>query len=612
MVDRETTPRAALPIALAGAAACAVPLAVYLLTLARDVTFVDSGELATAAITLGIAHPPGYPLFTLLGHILSWLPVGLPVARVAVLSALATAAASWFVWRTARALVDPEGRSGVVAWAALAGALLFAFARTVWSQAVIVEVYALQAALTAACLAAMLAAVGATGWPRSGLRGAGLLFGLCLANHLTGALLLPSLLVAVACVIRDRRRAGQAVAGPVLRALAWTPLPLLLYALLPLRSRMDPLVNWDYPDTLPRLLIHVSARQYQGNLGREGLRLGELQRFALNQLPTEATLVLPLLAIVGLVLLLRRRPRAVAVTAPLLVAQILYNMAYPIHDIAVYYIPVVLVLGLWAGVGAAGLARWAASRAAWPRQVAGVTAAAVLAALGVLPIARNFAASDMHHFHLARYYVHDALAYADPGAVIVSGQWDRFTAPALYLRTVENLRPDVVILDVGRLGSPMLARDLAHTFPELATACAPELAAMREIAFKAERGEAYDVARSRQLYQALQYALVHESQKQRPTYALGGVFRHPMFAGLRQHPEGLLVRMTSDADYRPFAVPAFEGPGVAPAGLRTHLERDTYAEYLRLLDGRIKYLQAHGQTEQVPALQALVANLGGS
>ena len=49
-----------------------LPLVIYLLTLAREITFTDSGELAAATTTLGIAHPPGYPLFTLVGLAL-WL-----------------------------------------------------------------------------------------------------------------------------------------------------------------------------------------------------------------------------------------------------------------------------------------------------------------------------------------------------------------------------------------------------------------------------------------------------------------------------------------------------------------------------------------------------------
>ena len=53
----------------------ALTLAAYLSTLAPDVTFTDSGELAAVAATLGVAHPTGYPLFTLLGHLWTLLPL---------------------------------------------------------------------------------------------------------------------------------------------------------------------------------------------------------------------------------------------------------------------------------------------------------------------------------------------------------------------------------------------------------------------------------------------------------------------------------------------------------------------------------------------------------
>ena len=59
--------------------AAAIALAVfivYLTTLCPTTNFIDSGELATVAYTLGIAHPTGYPLFTLMGWIFAHLPLG--------------------------------------------------------------------------------------------------------------------------------------------------------------------------------------------------------------------------------------------------------------------------------------------------------------------------------------------------------------------------------------------------------------------------------------------------------------------------------------------------------------------------------------------------------
>ena len=46
-----------------------IAFVVYMLTVSRSVTAFDCGELAAVQATLGIAHPPGYPLFTLLGYL---------------------------------------------------------------------------------------------------------------------------------------------------------------------------------------------------------------------------------------------------------------------------------------------------------------------------------------------------------------------------------------------------------------------------------------------------------------------------------------------------------------------------------------------------------------
>ena len=54
-----------------------IAFAVYLLTISHSITEFDSGELAAVQATLGIAHPPGYPLFTILGYIFSKIPLGI-------------------------------------------------------------------------------------------------------------------------------------------------------------------------------------------------------------------------------------------------------------------------------------------------------------------------------------------------------------------------------------------------------------------------------------------------------------------------------------------------------------------------------------------------------
>src|SRR5262249_8231236 len=63
-------------------------LGLYLATLAPTVTFVDSGELILAANNLGIAHPPGFPLYVILAHLATLVPIGSIAQRVNFASAL--------------------------------------------------------------------------------------------------------------------------------------------------------------------------------------------------------------------------------------------------------------------------------------------------------------------------------------------------------------------------------------------------------------------------------------------------------------------------------------------------------------------------------------------
>ena len=81
-----------------GTAALLTGLAAFLVywsTAAPGVGFIDSGELSTVACTLGIAHPTGYPLYTLLGWVFSRLPVAhAEIARLNLMAALLCAAAA--------------------------------------------------------------------------------------------------------------------------------------------------------------------------------------------------------------------------------------------------------------------------------------------------------------------------------------------------------------------------------------------------------------------------------------------------------------------------------------------------------------------------------------
>ena len=89
-----------------------VTFAVYALSLGPSVGLEDAGELATAADVLGVPHPPGYPLWTMLSWVfcrlfgwVTWQGWPNPAWAVALCSAVAGALAAGFLAAVLRAVV---------------------------------------------------------------------------------------------------------------------------------------------------------------------------------------------------------------------------------------------------------------------------------------------------------------------------------------------------------------------------------------------------------------------------------------------------------------------------------------------------------------------------
>ncbi len=191
-----------------------IALSVYLYTLAPSVTLEDSGELIVAASLFGVPHPPGYPLWTMSGWLLTQLlPVGSYAWRINLLSALYGAAACGLLallaggsarWLLAAVFpqLAEEWRQRLPFFAAIAAGLALAFSESMWSQSVIAEVYTLNAFFLVGVLYALfrwVVAPESIAW----LLGAVLIYCLGMTNHHTLMLMLPAFLFLVA-VIRPR------------------------------------------------------------------------------------------------------------------------------------------------------------------------------------------------------------------------------------------------------------------------------------------------------------------------------------------------------------------------------------------------------------------------
>jgi len=142
---------------LAAALAFGVPMLAYLLTVTPTVPFWDSGEFIATSYILGLPHPPGNPVYTMLGRMMSFLPFETVAWRVNFMSSLASALCCLFTFLvTTRALERCFGGrpTSAAQWLAcrtggLVAAFFVAFSTSFWDSAIEAEVYSLSSFIIA-------------------------------------------------------------------------------------------------------------------------------------------------------------------------------------------------------------------------------------------------------------------------------------------------------------------------------------------------------------------------------------------------------------------------------------------------------------------------------
>ncbi len=448
---------------LAALASAAGAFAAYLRTLAPTVTGEDSGELIAAAYTLGIPHPPGYPLWCLLGHLFTRLPFGTVAWRVNLMSAVFAAATVFLVAILIHALTRRR-------LAAAAGALALAFSAEFWEQAVIAEVYALNAFCLALCLVLLWKwqITKASKW----LYGFALAYGLSLGNHNTMAVLGPVFVVYILCVDADKKRRARRHGCALLIAASAAA---LLYLYLPVRSLANPPVDWGNPETLANFWDVVRHEQF-AFMAWENPR--SLPRF-LAQLAAYARLCgnafswpIALLGMAGLLLLLRRHraftAQLMAVAAAVILAFTLVQNFNLDKEWLWVMTPFAIPAHMAAAVGLGGLIAWVNRKPSPIKSLAWPLAIFIAGA----PLALHWRQNDKSEYFWARDYAKNVLESLPRGAIYIPATDHGAFAP-LYLQVVEGVRTDVLIgrkygyVEAGMLrDAPEASREAWGEFPK--------------------------------------------------------------------------------------------------------------------------------------------------
>jgi len=455
----------------------AAAFTVYLSTMAPSIYWGDGIEISAVCATGGIAHPTGYPLFTMLGYAACRLFPRNPAYATNLLCGLFAAAAAGVFHMFFRKMLKmfPADRflSGWYRdiWAS-AGALLLAFSRTLWFHATMTEVYSLHI-LFSGLLGFFFVRHLMEGKRRDFLMFFGS-WGLSFSNHMLSLIFAPAALVIILKSCRERRF-KQAFLPMLIPGALLFMAGLLPYLYIPIRAAARPALNWGDPSNFKNFLWLVSGGDFKSQqflMQAPGIpftvrtfllhfmkRLIMMAQwlskeiFPISEHSRQLGFVIPgFLAVTagwGIVGLIRRYKTAAMGLAGIIALGILMCLMYNIPDIEPYFLsvyPFILALAL---AGVLELIH-AAEKAFWGRKINYLPLLLFLPALAAIPA--QYKEQDKSRDLDAWHYGLNILNNTPRDAILVTFT-DNDIYVLWYMREALRLRPDITIIGANFVNS---------------------------------------------------------------------------------------------------------------------------------------------------------------
>ena len=404
---------------------------VYAFTAAPGVTLADSGDFLMGVLTLGIVHPPGYPLYTVLGHLFSFLPFGEPAFLVNVFSALWGSLCLGLVFLILRTLSIDRTH-------AVFATLFLGFTTVFWSKTATAQVYSFNGFLIA-CIVFWILSYNRDK-KNSQLYLIFLATGLALSNHYPLVILTGLGLV----FLLDRRdlQVGDYLRGFMFLVLGLTPyLYLFIQA-----SNPDLQYNFGKLSDFGMVLDHIARKSYVNEYGGTVWDKFILAFTFLKSIITNFLLASVFL-VIGITCSLveqwkYRYPLLIAALSPSL--GVILMVTFPSNDdfkalLLDYFVPAFLFLSVFLALGLSKLMN---------RYVKNTIAqVALLLILLLTQVAFNFGTSSHHNDRLAELWGTGLLNSLEPNSIVILGgrTGEKFSLYYLYL--VSGLRQDLTLYD---------------------------------------------------------------------------------------------------------------------------------------------------------------------
>lgn len=531
-----------------------IPFIVYYNTTNPYLTFTDNGELMAVCVTLGVAHPTGYPLFTILGYLWSLLPLcSSKIFQMNIFAAFWIALASLLIFFTSVSLFKilhtqviskkkkplPNDYSPLEYYfLAFISALSFAFGREIWSQATSLEVYSLQLFIFSLILWLSFELI-RLNFQTNLLYLLVFILGLGFSNHLTTVLIIPSILF----LIFFRPDENIFFARLSLKSLLTLILPFLLgtslYFYLLIRSNQFPIFNWGWVSrSFDKFFYHISGKQYRVWMFSSTDAISTNLNKFLTDLPFEFAYIGLLIISIGLIFLFFRQRYILIYLSLAFSTCLVYSLNYQIHDIETYFSLAFVVLFVLFSAGLYFI--WEKSK----------KISLVFVFVPILSIILNFKENDQSKNNLVVTYTKNIVDNLAPNAIILSAQWDYFCSAFWYLQQVEGYRKDVALIEKELLRRTWYLEQLRRWYPSVVGKSKPEMEKFLELLELFESDKPYEPNEIQFRFENLLQSFIVKNIDERPIYITFDLLQNEYdarpFLEYEQVPQGFAIRLLKE------------------------------------------------------------------
>lgn len=406
-------------------------VAIYLFSLCPTVYLIDSGELAAVSYTLGIAHPTGYPLYTLISYFFSHLP-GEPILLLNMLSSLLTVTGLLCLFFLAyHTLHDVYIPVLVIS--------ITAFAPTVWRTSITNEVYPLTILFSFLILLLTLRIR-----TNRDIYLLMYIIGLSLTNHIIIVALIIPVIVYILIVFRPPLK--KIFTGAVFAALGVS-----LYLYLITRTLGGAELAWGNTYNVQRFFWHVTGKQYQ--VWMFSLSFDEIMSnvwLGLKILSRNFLYIFMIPVVFGFYHLLKTKRKVFWLLLAVLLLNIIYAINYSIPDIESYYIPACAVLAIALVYGFTVIKKYIIWYIAVP--------------LSFIIPAVNITSCTLRNNSFGLDFGQAHIEQLPENSLLVCSFWDIYS-PIMYLREVKHVRTDLVVIDKELLRRTWYIKHLKDEYP---------------------------------------------------------------------------------------------------------------------------------------------------